>query len=265
MHTMNNLPDIQNQADTRHLPLPRVGVNNVQIPLQFKHLGQAHNVIATCCLGSSLDAEHKGTNMSRLLVELTTWAKKPCELANWFDLLDNLQIALEDKKQVFAEIKFKYFLKKTAPVTKLVGLQAYLLTIAACRNGSTSNLQITIELLTSNCCPCSKAIAKAGAHNQRVTMIATVDINHKNLADFSLPDLIEKLENCGSCPLFPVLKRPDEKWITERQYQNPKFVEDVTRDAMQLLQNYNNIEKYQLSVTAHESIHSHNAFAEVRN
>jgi GTP cyclohydrolase I len=256
------LPDIQIMPDARGIDLQRVGVKSVDLPLQvLQKDGRTQQVHAQASLSVGLDKSAKGTHMSRMILHLAEWAKTTV-----FTL--ELRPFLETSKQILnapsaeVAVDFHYFIEKPAPVSKIPGPMAY-----HCRfvgrldHTDTYNLTLGIVIPLTTLCPCSKAISKYGAHNQRAILNCDVAIDttseHRVVW---IEDLITKIEDLSSCPLYPVLKRVDEKYVTERAYENPKFVEDVVRDVTLFLRDYPGIKGFALHLEALESIHDHNAW-----
>ena len=163
-----------------------------------------------------------------------------------------------ESQDAYAEIAFKYFINKTAPVSKEESVMAYNCTyIGRIGQNNKYNFQLKVDVPITSCCPCSKEISKYGAHNQRGVITITAQTLRKRV--IRLEDLIAMIEKAGSCELYPVLKRTDEKYVTEKAYDNPKFVEDIARDVAVLLQKLGTLKHFKVKVCNYESIHSHNA------
>jgi GTP cyclohydrolase I len=261
------LPDMQHSRDTRGIGLWKVGVRQVEIPLRVRQRdGAEQTVNAVTSMGVDCAEFAKGVNMSRFMVQLVQWSQQHVFGLDLKSFLHDMRSALE-AESAHCEMTFRYFVNKSAPVT---GLSAPMAVTASFEGsllpdgngGEDYKLIVGVEIPIANCCPCSKAISAYGAHNQRTYLRAKtiVDVGpecHK----VWIEDLVEKLEEAASCPVFPVLKRQDEKWVTERQYDNPKFVEDVIRDATLILRKVPGVLGFSLEVEALESIHGHNAWA----
>lgn len=262
------LPDIQGEEDSRGVCLESVGITSLRFPLTVKMAqGGRQTTVATFRMGVYLTAEAKGTHMSRFVEVLQEEVgAEPFHLGSLRTLLVKLCDKLESNR---AEIKVNYpiFLDHAAPVTGVTAPMPYEVSIegSLSKSISSAELKTTLDLCVpvSNACPCSKAISQAGAHNQRAIINTKLYLNsrHVERGEIWPEEFIEELLNCGSARLYPLLKRVDEKFVTESQYSNPKFVEDIARDATIALRNCRGLTGYEVYVEAHESIHIHNAFA----
>ncbi len=259
-----DLTDVQGLEDTRGIALNWVGIRNVAMPIQvMQKEGGTQHVKATCMLSVGLAKEHKGTHMSRFVEHLSQWRKDNVLTLNLKAYLKEMQKRL-NAPSAQVELKFDYFMEKAAPATKQTAPMAY-----GCRlKGIISptdeyQLVLGVTVPVTTLCPCSKQISKYGAHNQRSHIRATLIVDSGSEQPIVwLEDVIRDLELTASCPVFPLLKRPDEKWVTEEAFENPKFVEDVVRDATILLREKEGITGFHLEVEAFESIHDHNAWTE---
>ncbi|MBX2860882.1 MAG: GTP cyclohydrolase I FolE2 [Vampirovibrio sp.] len=259
----NPLLDVQNLQDHREIDLQRVGVSRVMVPMNVvQKNGNLQPVTAKATMSVGLGKAYKGTHMSRFISQLTEWSKdKHLSL----DLQDFLAEAKERLKAPSAQIQldFQYFIDKKAPVTGISAPMAYACRFDASLGATATDYDFMLGVTApiSTLCPCSKAISDYGAHNQRAEIRAEVLIDTQTPHPMIwIEDLVEALDTCASCPVFPFLKREDEKWVTERQYDNPKFVEDVMRDAIALLREFPGVKSFNLEVEALESIHGHNAW-----
>lgn len=264
MKEPNTLPDIQLIKDQRGIPLDDVGISNFITPLTMTNKNsRSQTVTATAALTVGLDAALKGTHMSRLVSVLSDWSKIEMRNLNLIALLEETTKTLHsDKARI--DLQFRYFIEKISPVTKIACDSSYLCSLQAVLKKSPEvfyDLRIGLQIPVSTLCPCSKAISKHGAHNQRSIINVQLIVDTKKLSDVSLEDLVGALETSASCPVYPLLKRVDEKYVTERQYENPKFVEDVVRDAALVLREHQSITGFSLQITSEESIHAHNATA----
>lgn len=261
------LPDMQHSIDTRGIGLWKVGVRQVEIPLRVQRRdGEIQTVNAVTSMGVDCEKSSKGVNMSRFMVQLVQWSRSHVFGLDLKDFLHDMRTLLE-ADSAHCEMSFRYFIEKAAPVTGLTAPMAITASFDGSlvpdgEGGETYSLIVGVEIPIANCCPCSKAISEYGAHNQRTFLRAKVRVDvspgcHK----VWIEDLVERLEEAASCPVFPVLKRQDEKWVTEKQYDNPKFVEDVIRDATLILRKVPGVLGFSLEVEALESIHGHNAWA----
>ncbi|MGF6572317.1 GTP cyclohydrolase I [Paraburkholderia sp. GAS333] len=250
------MPDVQSTPDTRQIPIQRVGVKGVRHPLTVRtQSGEVQPTVGTWNLDVHLPAEQKGTHMSRF-VALLEESKTPLESATFRTML----AAMLDKLEAEAgriEVSFPYFVNKTAPVSGVQSLLDYEVTLTGdARNGAT-RLFLKVLVPVTSLCPCSKKISQYGAHNQR----SHVTINAELTGDVAVEELVRIAEEEASCELWGLLKRPDEKFVTERAYENPKFVEDLVRDVAQRLNADERIVAYSLEAENFESIHNHSAYA----
>ena len=250
------MPDVQSTPDTRQIPIQRVGVKAVRHPLTVRTPGgDAQPTVGTWNLDVHLPAEQKGTHMSRF-VALLEENKAPLEPATFRNMLAAMLTKLEAEAGRI-EVSFPYFVNKTAPVSGVQSLLDYEVTLTGdTRNGET-RLFLKVLVPVTSLCPCSKKISQYGAHNQR----SHVTINAELAGEVAVEDLIRIAEEEASCELWGLLKRPDEKFVTERAYENPKFVEDLVRDVAQRLNADERIVAYVLEAENFESIHNHSAYA----
>jgi len=257
---VDSLPDVANQEDRRQVPIPRVGVRGVQIPVQIADgAGGAFHTVASVEFAVSLQHDRKGTHMSRLMQILDETAQNPLNLQELQRMLDRARHMLEaDRAEV--TVRFKYFLRKYAPITGASGwLDTDVEWMVTLENGTCTRL-VRLNMPVKSLCPCSKQIAQYGAHNQRAYIRAEIELLPLTL-DIKLESLCRLLEEQASSPLYPVLKRPDEKFVTESAYDNAKFVEDMLRDSVLVLRQLPGIRRFKVECESVESIHNHNAFA----
>jgi GTP cyclohydrolase I len=250
------MPDVQSTPDTRQIPIQRVGVKGVRHPLTVRtQSGEVQPTVGTWDLDVHLPAEQKGTHMSRF-VALLEENKAPLESATFRTMLAAMLEKLEAEAGRI-EVSFPYFVNKTAPVSGVQSLLDYEVTLTGdTRNGAT-RLFLKVLVPVTSLCPCSKKISQYGAHNQR----SHVTINAELAGDVAVEELVRIAEEEASCELWGLLKRPDEKFVTERAYENPKFVEDLVRDVAQRLNADERIVAYSLEAENFESIHNHSAYA----
>ena len=260
------LPDVQQSEDRRGIDLWKVGVKNFEIPMSMTQKdGKKQSVHAIATMSVGLCKSRKGVHMSRFVLQLSEWSRsRTFEL----DLRPFLEEAMErlDAKSAHVELGFRYFIEKKAPVTGVSAPMAYgcRFNASLARSGDKNDYRfvLSVEVPIGNLCPCSKEISDYGAHNQRAFIRAEAVLDTSpNAPVVWIEDLIAKLEEAASCPVYPFLKRPDEKHVTETQYENPKFVEDVIRDATLALRGFPGVNGFSLEVEAFESIHDHNAWA----
>ena len=258
---MNNLtdalhiPDTQSERDERHLVIQRVGVKDVRYPLQLKVAGALQSTAALWDLNVALPAEKKGTHMSRFIAWLDA-LDVPLDAATLrqrhAQMLDKL--GATDGR---IEARFSFFLRKRAPVSGLTSLLDYQGRWIAETRGGVTAVFAEVGVPVKSLCPCSKEIADYGAHNQR----SLVTIRVEMLQPIEWQELVRFAEDQASSELWPMLKRVDEKWVTERAYENPKFVEDLVRDVALALNRDARIGRYRVQVENFESIHNHSAYA----
>ncbi len=255
------MEDIQNSGDSRGIEIQRVGVSEAHLPFQIRTKdGDFQQVLARIRFTVSLPQEYKGTHMSRFLEILNRWSTRPVAEPEMEAILDE---ALERLTAASAniEIHFKYFIKKYAPVS---GKPSFL-DLDCCFYGSKQKsgrfiFELGVDVPFTSLCPCSKSISDYGAHNQRGMMRAKVCFR-EGCGCIYIEDLAALMEAQASCPIYALLKREDEKYVTERAYDNPKFVEDILRDIVISFRNIPDLERYSVSCENYESIHNHNAYA----
>jgi GTP cyclohydrolase I len=254
------LHDIQASRDTREIALQRVGVKDVAVPLRVKtRNGSFQAVRASCTLAVGLPQEFKGTHMSRFVEILVEWQRRNLSGACVEDLVRDVRARLA-APAASAAIRFKYFVDKAAPVSGAVAPSDLDCSFEGeIAPDGTYRFTLGVAVPVTTLCPCSKAIAAYGAHNQRSVITARVRTAPGTC--LWIEDLAEELESEASCEIYPLLKREDEKYVTERAYENAKFVEDVLRDCILRLRARPGIEGFSLDVESLESIHNHNAWA----
>ncbi len=251
--------DVQNQRDNRRIPIDKVGIKNLRYPIMVRDRREGRQAtVATINMYVDLPHEFKGTHMSRF-VEMLHQVKTEVSLKRFAVLLDQMKKHLH-AASAHIEFTFPYFIEKHAPVSGASGLMDY-----TCRIIGSSNANDEVDLISevnvpiTSVCPCSKEISDHGAHNQR----GEVKLQTRFNRFIWLEDMIELVEMHASCDVYSVLKRVDEKRVTEQGYSNPKFVEDVVRDiAAQLLKD-ENIIWFSVSAENFESIHNHSAYAHI--
>jgi GTP cyclohydrolase IB len=253
------LPDVQSSADTRRLAIQRVGVRGLRYPLALKNSdGSVAHSVATVSMSVGLQPEVKGTHMSRF-VELLEARAEPLTQTELMRMLDEM-LARLDAGSGRIELAFPFFIRKTAPVSGVESLLDYDVTlIAEQREKENSRLTMRVSVPVTSLCPCSKEISAYGAHNQR----SLITLEARLKVPMPPEDLVRIAEEQASCQLFGLLKRPDEKWVTERAYENPKFVEDLVRDVALRLMRDARILDWRVASENFESIHNHSAYAEL--
>ncbi len=254
-HSPSNLPDIQKTPDIRNIAIDKVGVRKVKFPIVvLDRADERQHTIGNFTLTVDLPSEFKGTHMSRFLEVLNEHGKE-ISVQALPTLLSNMRQKLKAQR-AHVIVEFPFFMEKAAPVTGKTGMMQFDCGFEAQINGDFSVIMfMTVPVATL--CPCSKEISKYGAHNQRGWVTVRVKTNDH----VWLEELIEMIESSASCALFPVLKRPDEKAVTERAYENPRFVEDMVREVALKFDAESRITQYSIEVENEESIHAHNAYA----
>ena len=252
---MTKYKDIQNQLDKRKITINKVGVKGLKYPivLEDRKYGR-QNTTATVNMYVELSSNFRGTHMSRF-VEILNHYHKETIVDNLENLLSEMKKKL-DANVAYIEFEFPYFIKKQAPVSKEESIMSYNCKFNA-RLGKKFKFEMSATVPVISLCPCSKEISDFGAHNQRTYVTAKIIYN-----DFVwLEELIEIIEKSGSSEVYSMLKRADEKYITEKSYNNPKFVEDIVREVAKKLKNDKRITSYKVEAESIESIHNHNAYA----
>jgi len=249
------MKDVQKQRPDNPLYIQKVGVKGITYPIVVsdKIKGSQHTV-ATINLYVDLPREFKGTHMSRF-IEVLNGHRKEIHIKNFEHILIEIQETLE-AQSAHMEIEFPYFMEKKAPVTGSAGLMGYRCSLMG-MIGEKREFKVGVKVPLQTLCPCSKEISDYGAHNQRG--LVSVIVQYESF--FWIEDLIELIEGCGSSPVYPVIKRPDEKFITEFAYNNPRFVEDVVRQIASLLNKRGEFSWYSVEAENYESIHNHSAYA----
>jgi GTP cyclohydrolase I len=252
-----HIPDTQSERDERHLAIQRVGVRDIRYPLKLRVAGAEQTTAASWDLDVALPAEKKGTHMSRFVAWLDG-LDAPLDATTLRERLGAM-LALLGATEGRVESRFSFFIRKRAPVSGVSSLMDYQgRWIAETRAGATT-VWSEVAVPVKSLCPCSKEISDYGAHNQR----ATVTIRVETQAAIEWQDLVRFAEDNASSELWALLKRSDEKWVTERAYENPKFVEDLVRDVALALNADARIGRYVVEVENHESIHDHSAYARI--
>src|SRR5579864_7399937 len=252
---VTEVEDVQARADTRRLPINRVGIKDISHPVRVKDrsTGEQHTV-ATFNMYVSLPHNFKGTHMSRFVEILH--AEREISVESFRVMLEKMTERLEaDTGHV--EMSFPFFVMKKAPVSGVESLMNYQATLIGDRRDGHTEMWVRVVVPVTSLCPCSKKISDYGAHNQR----SHVTIKAKLRTHMWIEELIEVAESEASSELYGILKRPDEKYVTERAYDNPKFVEDMVRDVATRLNADERIAAYAVESENFESIHNHSAYA----
>jgi GTP cyclohydrolase I len=252
----NGLADVQSGRDWRELEIDKVGVKNIRYPVVvLDKTAGTQQTVASISMYVDLPKQFRGTHMSRFVEILN-------EFRGRIGVKDVGRILEEMKRRLAAssahlEVSFPYFIEKRAPVSGSAGLMEYECTIAAELKGEHPDVVVQVAVPVMTLCPCSKEIADFGAHNQR----ARVTVRFRFSRFVWIEDVIALVEECASSEVYSVLKREDEKFVTERAYQNPAFVEDVVRSAAQRLARLPGVSWFSVEAEAFESIHNHSAYA----
>ena len=250
------IPDVQSMADTRHLAINKVGIKSIRHPVQVKdkNVGVQHTV-ATFNMYVHLPHNFKGTHMSRF-VEILNHHGREISVESFESILREMIEKLEAKSG-HIEMSFPYFINKTAPISGVQSLLDYDVTFIGEINNGQYRFTMKVVVPVTSLCPCSKKISERGAHNQR----SHVTIIVRTSRSVWIEEVVRYAEEQASCELYGLLKRPDEKFVTERAYDNPKFVEDMVRDVAATLNRDERIEAYVVESENFESIHNHSAYA----
>jgi GTP cyclohydrolase I len=251
------LPDMQASPDHRQLAIQQVGVKGLRYPLALiDAAGETHPTVATLAMTVGLPPEVKGTHMSRF-VEILERPRAALSLAGLRRMLQETLLHLQANAGRI-EMRFPYFIRKQAPVSKVASLLDLDAVITVWRDeGGPIETELKVTVAATSLRPCSKEISDYGAHNQRSHLTLRVRL----LEDMSIEQLVRIAEDEASCEVFGLLKRPDEKWVTERAYDNPKFVEDLVRDIALRLRGDRRIADWTVESENFESIHNHSAYA----
>ena len=250
------IPDVQGSADTRRLAIDKVGIKAIRHPVRVADRdGGVQHTIATFNMYVGLPHNFKGTHMSRF-VEILNSHEREISVESFGTMLRDMVKRLEAEVGR-VEMTFPYFINKAAPVSGVKSLMDYEITFAGelSREGYSFTMKVVVPV--TSLCPCSKKISEYGAHNQRSHVTITARTN----CHVWIEELVRMAEQEASCELYGLLKRPDEKYVTERAYDNPKFVEDLVRDVATALNQDKRIDGYVVESENFESIHNHSAYA----
>ncbi|EAT15592.1 protein of unknown function DUF198 [Desulfuromonas acetoxidans DSM 684] len=254
--TPSSMPDLQKSQDTRNIAIDKVGIKDVRYPIVVEDKNTSRQqTVASINMYVELPHQFKGTHMSRFLEILNQYRGEQVTLNDMEGLLQAMKERLESDC-AHIELTFPYFIEKQAPVSQAKGLMEY-----ECRFIGTlrekKDFVLEVRVPVTSLCPCSRDISRYGAHNQRSSV--TVAIRSKKM--IWIEDLINWVESCGSAPVYSLLKREDEKAVTEQAYENPMFVEDIVRAVTEKLKSVSSIEWFCVECENYESIHNHSAYA----
>ncbi len=259
LHWMRKMKDIQNLRDTRNVDIQKVGIKNLELPLIIQRKNSSNQVVsAQARVNVSLPKDYKGTHMSRFVEVLNEWRTKNLLGVDIKGCLEKI-IENLDAQSGELEFNFKYFLEKKSPVTHLPAVMSYDCLFEGRISENNYKFILGVRVPVTTLCPCSKEISDNGAHNQRAFI--AVKVSYDEDKHIWLEDLIDMIESCASCPVYPLLKREDEKFVTEKAWDNPKFVEDVLRDVVVKLRENEIVKEFEVECEAFESIHNHSAWA----
>lgn len=253
-----SIPDIMKSQDTRQIPIDQVGVKGIRHPVVVNdRSGKEQHTVANFNMYVALPADFKGTHMSRFL-ELLNQHEEEITVESFRSMLKDMGELLEAKSGTI-EMEFPYFVMKKAPVSGVKSIMDYDVTFVGQLESGKSDVLVKVLVPITSLCPCSKKISDYGAHNQRSHVTVCV----KTREFVWIEELIDYVESIASCQLYGILKRPDEKYVTEHAYDNPKFVEDIVRDVAVLFNQDDRIAAYSVESENFESIHNHSAYAKV--
>ena len=258
------MKDIQNTHDTRGVEIQKVGVKNVELPLIIQRKDAENQTVwASATATVSLPAHYKGTHMSRFVEVLNDWREKNLLGVDVQGCVTEIVEKL-NAKSGYLKFDFKYFIDKKSPITNIKAPLCYDCSFEGYLDNYGDEDEeyqffLGVKVPVTTLCPCSKEISNYGAHNQRA--IVSVKVCYDENEHIWIEDLINMIENCASCDLYSLLKREDEKFVTEHAYNNPKFVEDVLRDVVINLRENIIIDRFEVECESIESIHNHSAWA----
>jgi GTP cyclohydrolase I len=259
--------DVQSYVDDRNIPIDQVGVSDLRYPITVMDPNGKdgkQETVANICMTVSLPHHFKGTHMSRF-IEVLNAHRGEITMRTLPEVLHTLKEQLE-AESARVELTFPYFMEKEAPVSKAKGLMEYECSFVGESNGVGDDFIFSVRVPVTSLCPCSKEISARGAHNQRGYV--TIDARSRIGADGNpeiiwIEELIEVAESSSSAPVYALLKRTDEKALTEMAYDNPVFVEDIVRGVAQKMMADERVEWFRVNVVNNESIHNHSAFAKI--
>ena len=253
----SSLPDVQSLADGRNIPIDRVGVRDLTVPLTIASINGPQPTIAEVSMYVGLPAEKKGTHMSRF-VSLIADDPQPLSSEMMRGLLERM-LELLGAEEGYIDIRCPFFVTKSSPVSKLKSLMNYKVRFVAERKKGKTRVLQEITAPVTSLCPCSREISDYGAHNQRSRIMISVEL----ASHMPLEEQIRIAETSASCELWSRLKRNDEKYVTEYAYDHPKFVEDIVRDTAKQLNAEPRVLAYHTEAENFESIHNHSAYAQI--
>ena len=255
-----NLTDVQNTPDLRDIPLTKVGVKGLEYPIRvLDKVYKVQHTTGRADLYADLPRHFKGAHMSRF-VEIFHRHRDDLSMPRFLDMLEEIITGLE-AESAWGTVEFPYFMEKKAPVSQIPGMMSYRCRYQGRASRSATGMErhfvVSITVPVTTVCPCSRAISDRGAHNQRGIVTAELELG----PFFWIEDIIELIEKAASSPVYSILKREDEKYITETAYDNPKFVEDLVRDVYTELKAGGSFPRFSVEAENFESIHNHSAYA----
>ncbi len=258
--TASIIPDVQSSADTRRIAINRVGVKDLRHPVRVRdRSGESQSTVAMFNMYVNLPHTTKGTHMSRF-VEILNQRDHELSVPVFAQLLAEMAARLEaDHGRI--EVRFPFFVDKAAPISGVHSLMDYEVKLVGEITDGQPRIFTQVLVPVTSLCPCSKQISRYGAHNQRSHVTVTV----RSSEPVWVQDLIDLVESEASCEVYGLLKRPDEKYVTERAYENPKFVEDMVRDVAARLNADDRVMEYTVESENFESIHNHSAYAMIQH
>lgn len=258
------MKDVQSSSDSRGIEIQKVGIKGFEVPLSIQRKDNENKVIyAVATAGVTLPAHYKGTHMSRFVEVLNEYSSKKMLGVDLKGCVESIVQKL-DAKSGYLKFEFKYFINKTSPVTKISAPMCYDCTFESMlenygEEDEEYKFYLGVKVPVTTLCPCSKEISEYGAHNQRA--LVSVKVTYPEEEHIWIEDLVKSVEKCASSELYPLLKREDEKFVTEHAYDNPKFVEDVLRDVVLMLRKNDIVDSFEVECESLESIHNHSAWA----
>jgi GTP cyclohydrolase I len=255
-HSAAGIADVQSTPDRRQIPIDKVGIKDIRHPIRVSERGGSEqHTVANFNMYVNLPHHFKGTHMSRF-VEILNRHEREITVQSFKDMLVETTHLLEAESG-HIEMTFPYFVNKKAPVSGVESLMDYEVTFAGEAHNGEITINVKVVVPATSLCPCSKEISAYGAHNQR----SHVTVSVQTRSFMWIEDVIDLVEGEASCQVYGLLKRPDEKYVTERAYENPKFVEDMVRDVAARLNADERVAAYVVESENFESIHNHSAYA----
>lgn len=253
------MKDIAQLRDKRGVVIQKVGIKDLHIPLQIRRKENGYQqVLGNVDMAVELPHGYRGTHLSRMVEIIFKWSRQPLGGKDIRAILMQMRKRL-DAEHAHITVRFKYFIEKVAPVSKSRSALDYGCEFTGVHSDEGFDFILGVEVPVTSLCPCSKEISERGAHNQRAMIRAR--IRYEQDVFYWIEDLVEQLEQLPSSDIFPMLKRADEKYVTEKAYDNPKFVEDILRDAVVMFRGNPAIRWFEIEIESLESIHNHSAYA----